>query len=296
MSQYGLVQVHCGDDAEVDIVFLHGLRGSMEGTWSKTGILWPRDILPKDVPKSRIYLFGYDSGITHRDQSSVVKTEIHSDADDLCARFEAERSSTDTPPDRPIIFVAHSLGGLVAAQILVHGVQNHDGSGAHLISKNLRGLIFLSTPFRGSKVAKPAEIARRILEACGVDTQQDTLKLLGVNSKPLEELTDAFTNVLGKRRSSKNPSDAIEACFFFETKKTRVGSGHIQVVERESAQLKGLGDAVPIRADHHEICKFETDKDEGYQVVVAAMRKAMISSIADSDEVRIHLPMSFKAL
>lgn len=78
------------------IVFLHGLRGSMESTWLKDTILWPRDLLPKDVPKARCYLFGYDSGITHRDQANVTKTEIHSDADDLCAKLDAERSSTST--------------------------------------------------------------------------------------------------------------------------------------------------------------------------------------------------------
>lgn len=78
------------------IIFLHGLRGSMESTWSKDTVLWPRDLLPKDVPKARVYLFGYDSGITHRDQANVTKTEIHSDSDDLCAKLDAERSSSNT--------------------------------------------------------------------------------------------------------------------------------------------------------------------------------------------------------
>ncbi|KAK8137258.1 hypothetical protein PG984_005198 [Apiospora sp. TS-2023a] len=279
MSQYRLVQVHSGDDAEVDIVFLHGLRGSVEGTWSKNGIRWPSDLLPNDVPKSRIYLFGYDSGITHRNQSDVVKTEIHSDADDLCAKLEAARSSTDTPPDRPIIFVAHSLGGLVAAQILVHGEQSHDGSVAQLISKNLRGLVFLGTPFKGSKAANLAEVARKILQSCGIDTQKNTLKLLGVDSDRLSELTRAFANVLNKRRSSKQPSDAIDATFFYETKKTSVGLISTQIVDTESARIDGCGDTVPIAASHHEICKFETDKDEGYNVVVAAIRKVMVPPI-----------------
>lgn len=141
--------------------------------------------------------------------------------------------------DRPIIFVAHSLGGLVAAQILVHGEQSHSGSAAQAISKNLRGLIFLGTPFRGAKVAKPAEIARRILESFSIDTQKDTLKLLGVDSKPLDELTRAFANVLNKRRSSKDESDAIEATFFYETLKTRVGMGSVQVRHRNLGDVRG---------------------------------------------------------
>jgi protein SERAC1 len=68
----------------------------MTETWTKNGVLWPKELLPKDVPKSRIYLFGYDTGITHWDQNEVQRTEIHSDADDLCARLDAERSKTNT--------------------------------------------------------------------------------------------------------------------------------------------------------------------------------------------------------
>ncbi|KAH8669660.1 hypothetical protein BGZ60DRAFT_528133 [Tricladium varicosporioides] len=207
--------------------------------------------------------------------TGVTKTETHSDAEDLCAKLAAEQSSTKTE-DRPIIFIAHSLGGLVAAQVLVHGEQRTNNSSAKSITKNLRGLIFLGTPFRGSSVAKPAEIARRILEVFGVNTQQHTLKLLGVDSKRLDKLTRAFPEVLNKRRTSKNPEYRIEAFFFYKTLKTSFGIRSVQIVEVESAQLPGCGDPAPIRADHIGICKFKTEKDEGYSIIVAAIRKVML--------------------
>ncbi|KNB18330.1 hypothetical protein FOXG_16018 [Fusarium oxysporum f. sp. lycopersici 4287] len=90
-------------------------------------------------------------------------------------------------------------------------------------------MIFLGTPFKGSSAAKPADIARRILEFFGIDTQEHTLKLLGVDSERLDELTRAFPNVLNKRRTSKDPKDKIEAFFFYETLKTGWGRGLIQV-------------------------------------------------------------------
>lgn len=64
--------------------------------WIKDGVLWPELLLPKDIEDSRIYLFGSDSGITHRDQASVPRTELEYDAEDLCAKLAAQRSQTGT--------------------------------------------------------------------------------------------------------------------------------------------------------------------------------------------------------
>lgn len=63
----------------------------------------------------------------------------------------------------------------------------------------------------------------------GVDTQQHTLRLLGPDSERLDELTRAFPEILNKRRMSRNKADQIDAFFFYETKKTKVGLGRLQV-------------------------------------------------------------------
>ncbi|KAG5744212.1 hypothetical protein H9Q69_011001 [Fusarium xylarioides] len=275
MAQYGLLEVYNGENAQADIVFLHGLRGDREKAWTKNEVVWPKDLLPDDIPASRIFLFGYDTNITSTGRSGPSKTEIHGDAEDVCAKLAAERLSTQTV-DRPIIFVAHSLGGLVAAQILVDGEHKPENSVEGSIARNTRGMVFLGTPFRGSSAAKPAEAIRRVLQLFKVDTQRQTLKLLGVDSERLSELNRAFPQVLNKRRSSKDIDHRIEVFFFYETLKTSWSVGSIQIVEPESAQLHGCGDAAPIRADHIDICKFETKDTEGYAIVVAAIRKAMI--------------------
>lgn len=77
-------------------MLLHGLRGDIEKTWTKDGVIWPKDLLPLDVPESRIFLFGYDTSIAQKDPTRVANTEIHSDANDLCSKLAAERSSTGT--------------------------------------------------------------------------------------------------------------------------------------------------------------------------------------------------------
>lgn len=80
----------------LSIVFVHGLRGSIEGTWTKDGVLWPKAFLAKDIEDSRISLFGYDSGIIHWDQANLARTKLENDAEGLCGHLAAQRSKTDT--------------------------------------------------------------------------------------------------------------------------------------------------------------------------------------------------------
>ncbi|KEF52660.1 uncharacterized protein A1O9_11077 [Exophiala aquamarina CBS 119918] len=57
---------------ECSIVAVHGLMGRSFSTWTdpKTGHLWLRDFLPKDIPAARISSFGYDAEVFGR---SVLK-------------------------------------------------------------------------------------------------------------------------------------------------------------------------------------------------------------------------------
>lgn len=63
---YGLVTVSQPDNADqtnAHIIFVHGLGGGSEHTWTKDGIFWPRDLLPAQEPfqDAGIHTFGYDS-------------------------------------------------------------------------------------------------------------------------------------------------------------------------------------------------------------------------------------------
>ncbi|KAK1974298.1 hypothetical protein LZ30DRAFT_557893, partial [Colletotrichum cereale] len=62
---------------------------------------------------------------------------------------------------RTIIFVAHSLDGLVVSQPFVHGEESSNDAVAKTIVSNIRGMIFLGTPFEGSQPAVTAEMFRQ---------------------------------------------------------------------------------------------------------------------------------------
>ena len=70
------------------------------------------------------------------------------------------------------------------------------------------------------KGAQPAEMAWKILSAFRVNTQEKTLKLLGVDSERLNGLSEAFQETMRKRNTSNKPEDKIDAKFFYETLQT----------------------------------------------------------------------------
>jgi hypothetical protein len=72
---------------------------------------WPRDLLPRDCSDARILVWGYDSHIS-KGYAGSNKSNIFAHAKDLLYSLQREK-----PPRRPIIFVAHSLGGLIVKEV-----------------------------------------------------------------------------------------------------------------------------------------------------------------------------------
>lgn len=54
-----------GPESGVDLVFVHGLRGSQLKTWSCDGVFWPRDLLMNDLKNARVITWGYDASIAN---------------------------------------------------------------------------------------------------------------------------------------------------------------------------------------------------------------------------------------
>lgn len=96
------------------------MTGGRETTWTHKGkkqTLWPRDLLPEDIPRARIITFGYDADVASFGLSVAGSNRLRDHGNNLASDVATFREKTDTPTKRPIIFVAHSLGGLVVEQV-----------------------------------------------------------------------------------------------------------------------------------------------------------------------------------
>lgn len=102
------------------IIFVHGCTGDREETWTfQEQVLWPRDFLSKDVPTARILTWGFGakSFFDRSDRKISYNYGVQIIGANLTRDIETWREDTVTPAERPIIFVAHSIGGLVVEQV-----------------------------------------------------------------------------------------------------------------------------------------------------------------------------------
>lgn len=108
----------------VSIVFVHGLMGDRHKTWrgtSSNGVKlepWPKLLLSKDIPRSRILSFGYDARVINKDNSSgrIPAESASEHARELVYTLRDFRSDTRTV-GRKIMFICHSLGGIVCKDV-----------------------------------------------------------------------------------------------------------------------------------------------------------------------------------
>lgn len=145
-GQYGLFPVkESKSDPEgprhfpVDIIAIHGLGGKVFSTWTHSnGTMWLDTLLSQDLPGSRIFAYGYPGSAFHNPSYAGVREfaiRLLSDIKDVQSRAEVSLhiivvidSSmshlfiTDVlfQDRRPIIFICHSMGGIVCKQVCLY--------------------------------------------------------------------------------------------------------------------------------------------------------------------------------
>jgi hypothetical protein len=102
----------------LSIVAISGLGGHAYGSFKerKGGHMWLRDTLPSDLidkhgrPMVRVMTYGYESKVTSSTNTQTL--------DDLASAFYNRLLAfEDQSGMKPIIFIAHSLGGLIVKQV-----------------------------------------------------------------------------------------------------------------------------------------------------------------------------------
>ncbi|KAH6850652.1 hypothetical protein B0I37DRAFT_118665 [Chaetomium sp. MPI-CAGE-AT-0009] len=238
VRQEGFTELSGGGPAPIaDLVFVHGLQGDPEGTWTygkrekdaksaklkgllattfarkrhtqdqlgepatgTTGtrpVFWPHELLAKDCPNTRVLTYGYDSHISHFFKGPANQSGILAHGIALMRALEVERRKCRK---RPIIFLVHGLGGLILKQALSRSRSAMpDEHGLRDIYESVYAIIFFGTPHRGSSYAKMGRLARDIAVIAGFDARDSILRSLEPDAEILTILSDDFSRMLFER-------------------------------------------------------------------------------------------------
>ena len=158
------------------------------------GVYWPADLLPVQCPQARIMVWGYDTMVTRGPGQAANKSGLFTHGQNLLYALNRERDCR-----KPIIFVAHSLGGNLVKELLSYADASKEREFSEIV-EDLSAVVFLGTPHRGSDAAGIAEIARRVVSTLRIDTSPTILDSLGLRNDDLIRGQQSFARIWDERR------------------------------------------------------------------------------------------------
>ncbi|PVF91068.1 hypothetical protein CPB86DRAFT_878704, partial [Serendipita vermifera] len=262
-KELGFKVVSPGQNPVVDIVVIHGLGGHRERSWTAAnGKMWLQDFLPDDIPNARILTYGHGAD-THSRTYMPTQRLLHFAEGFVEDLLRARRS--DPESKRPIIFLAHSLGGIILKKALTLCNIPDYNSERRQIKVSTYGILFFGTPHSGANGVGLARLVGKLLSVYMV-TDDSVLNDLNHNSAQLESIQTFYLDA----------SKRIKSIFFYETDPTPMVTGIAElIVPRQSASIEGDRNAkvVSLHGNHRQLVKFQDKDEENYQKVVYYLSK-----------------------
>ncbi|KAI9452021.1 hypothetical protein F5148DRAFT_1152321 [Russula earlei] len=246
----------------------HGFTVVAGGTnskldWTVGDVMWLRDLLPKQVPDARVLLYGYNANLI----GDISKSRI----EDHARLFIQSLHGLEEIQKRRVIFICHSLGGLVLKQALIF-IRN--GIEYSALRNVALGVIFLGTPHKGSTQVDMADILVNIARTSFRANAKQLLRTIEEDSARLMGLTHNFRKLHPELKFisfCEQLPMKLPGRFF--TKAIDLGV----VVDASSATLDGES-AIPVDRDHVTIAKYASARDVVYRLVVDRVKKMAASS------------------
>lgn len=237
-----------------DVIFIHGLAGDAWGTWHYQDrrdrsdrdfwLTWLQNDLTHKGIDVGVWTFGYDAA---RFQFSGSAMPRFDQASNLLEFLQVREIG-----ERPVVFVTHSMGGLLVKEML-RTAQNFR---MQTLMEQTKGIVFLSTPHTGSHLAKLIDHFSILVRPT-------------VNVEELKAHVPALRSLNEWYRQNVQ-SLAIDTKVFYETQPT----AGILVVDEDSAN-PGIVNVNPvaIAKDHNQIAKPSSKEDLVYLSVKQFIEK-----------------------
>ncbi|KAK1780357.1 hypothetical protein QBC45DRAFT_111801, partial [Copromyces sp. CBS 386.78] len=268
-------------DTDIDIIAIHGLDAKSPDTWTwrdqrnPNGVNWlaEPELLPKEVGKARIFTCDWPADLLQR--SDLVPKLDGEIVTLLIDGINRELLAKNKTRDRPILFIASCLGGIILMRALTTTADHECTTSCYCLRKATRGIIFLATPFRGTSFQEVAHWADPGLTAWALIRDRKVSKLLDSvkgSTFDLEALVRKFT------RFCQHPNRPFLVFNFYELGMTSLWRKVFPwlptlffkgkpLVERSSATLDIVLEPLPLDRTHGLMNKFGSRGCEDYKKV-----------------------------
>jgi len=237
------------------VVFIHGLMGGVFYTWRQQdpsnereftdeqvsedsySYCWPRDWLAEDSNHVRVIGCDFDSYLSQWGGSCPTqdfKQNLEERSADMLKKLQEAGVG-----NRPVIFVGHSMGGLIIKKMLVEAKMSEDPE-KRMFADNTKGVVFYGTPHQGSRIAKLNSLSKYVFFP-SVEVQE-----LEMGSPALADLNNDFKDLVSDLKT--------KVLSFGETKPTRHLGVDLTFVPPESSN-PGVGEFFEVPFNHMDICK-----------------------------------------
>ncbi|KFA45618.1 hypothetical protein S40293_08631, partial [Stachybotrys chartarum IBT 40293] len=265
------------EDHKINVIAVCGLGGHAFDSFVSPdgGHMWLRDSLPFDMvihedqpPMARIMTYGYDSVVSNSDSIQNLA--------DLANSFHGMLLPLlDGPLARPIICIAHGLGGLVVKELLIYLARSERDEDKRLLQA-IQGLVFFGTPHHGMDI-------RPLIPMAANGPNRFLLESIShINSQVLHTQHREFHRAFGDESKS-----SFEVVCFYETNKSptarqdglgnwsMTGPKEILVTTASATHCRSWEQSVahicPIARCHGDLVKF-TPNDNEYDKVLERLK------------------------
>lgn len=141
--------------------------------------MWIRDEIPRCIPGVRTIVYGYDSNLTNATSFQTIKDIAR------CFVHQLDPGGWNLESAKPLVFLAHSLGGLVLKQAIVLMANNKIP-----ILEKIKGAIMFGVPNFGMEVSHLMAMTKH--QANDALIQDLSRRNAGSYLKPLHESFDGL--------------------------------------------------------------------------------------------------------
>ncbi|KAH7317172.1 hypothetical protein B0I35DRAFT_268011 [Stachybotrys elegans] len=268
------------EDHKIDCIVVSGLSSHPFGSWKQRGghFMWLRDASTWRSPGVRVLLYGYDT--------SLVRSESFQDIDDIGQKLgdfitaiRHTRTGEINYEPRPLVFIAHSLGGLVVKEAICR-LAHKDETNARCVY----GLIFFGVPNLGIRT-------QHWLPMVDNQPNMNLVHNLEPGSLYLRSLHDRFCRVF------TSPTSRVVSVY--ETVKSKTAkwdeglgrwalNGPTEVlVPRDSAQgscppeLNHNHSSLAMNQNHSDLPKFRGPHDSDYRLLARYLHNLWKNAVVD---------------